>query len=76
MEIPKLGIIAAVQLDGSVSFYPVPHPKFLMSQKSIPGQPVYRNVSQRFVIVFTLAYFSDVCMYSPSPKTPCSPYHP
>lgn len=27
--IPKLGIIAASQLDGSVSFYPVPHPKIL-----------------------------------------------
>ncbi|KIR41617.1 transcription factor C subunit 6 [Cryptococcus deuterogattii 99/473] len=40
-KIPKLGIIAAVQLDGSVSFYPVPHPKFLVSEQSIPGQPVY-----------------------------------
>lgn len=42
IEIPKLGIIAAVQLDGSVSFYPVPHPKFLVSEQSIAGQPVYR----------------------------------
>ncbi|OWZ36086.1 transcription factor C subunit 6 [Cryptococcus neoformans var. grubii Br795] len=49
MEIPKLGIIAAVQLDGSVSFYPVPHPKFLVSQKSIPGQPVYLHLQKPLV---------------------------
>lgn len=27
--VPKLGILAAAQLDGSISFYPVPHPKIL-----------------------------------------------
>ncbi|KAE8539531.1 hypothetical protein D1P53_004633 [Cryptococcus gattii VGV] len=46
MEIPKLGIIAAVQLDGSISFYPVPHPKFLVSEQSIPGQPVYLHLEK------------------------------
>ncbi|KIR81275.1 transcription factor C subunit 6 [Cryptococcus gattii EJB2] len=46
MEIPKLGIVAAVQLDGSVSFYPVPHPKFLVSEQSIPGQPVYLHLEK------------------------------
>ncbi|WVO21103.1 uncharacterized protein IAS62_002407 [Cryptococcus decagattii] len=46
MEIPKLGIIAAVQLDGNVSFYPVPHPKFLVSEQSIPGRPVYLHLQK------------------------------
>ncbi|KIR62394.1 hypothetical protein I314_03334 [Cryptococcus bacillisporus CA1873] len=46
MEIPKLGIIAAVQLDGSVSFYPVPHPKFLVSEQSVVGQPVYLHLQK------------------------------
>ena len=28
-RLPKLGILAAVQLDGSISFYSVPHPRIL-----------------------------------------------
>lgn len=56
-KIPKLGIIAAVQLDGSVSFYPVPHPKFLVSEQSIPGQPVYRTSLGSYRIVFHLHCF-------------------
>jgi hypothetical protein len=40
--IPKLGIIAACQLDGSVSFYAVPHPKDIRQQSGAPeGQTIY-----------------------------------
>jgi hypothetical protein len=41
-RIPKLGIIAACQLDGSVSFYAVPHPKDIRQQIGAPeGQTIY-----------------------------------
>jgi hypothetical protein len=44
--IPKLGIIAACQLDGSVSFYAVPHPKDIRQQSGAPeGQTIYCKAS-------------------------------
>jgi transcription factor C subunit 6 len=40
--IPKLGIVAACQLDGSVSFYAVPHPKDIRQKIGAPeGQTIY-----------------------------------
>ena len=40
--IPKLGTIAACQLDGSVSFYPVPHPQDIRQKTGAPeGQTIY-----------------------------------
>ena len=37
---PKIGILAAVQLDGSVSFYPVTHPKLIRRLlKDLVGLP-------------------------------------
>ncbi|WRT70352.1 uncharacterized protein IL334_007350 [Kwoniella shivajii] len=35
-KIPKLGVLAAIQLDGSVSFYAVPHPRFLNHNETHP----------------------------------------
>nr|XP_019010200.1 uncharacterized protein I206_04668 [Kwoniella pini CBS 10737]OCF48981.1 hypothetical protein I206_04668 [Kwoniella pini CBS 10737] len=43
IKIPKLGILAAVQLDGSVSFYAVPHPRFVGRDH---GHPVYLNMDK------------------------------
>ncbi|KAK4689340.1 transcription factor C subunit 6, partial [Tremellales sp. Uapishka_1] len=49
----KMGILAAVQLNGSISFYPVPYPKLLqraLGEKAAEGQPLYlrlRNPSLR-----------------------------
>lgn len=44
--IPKLGIIAACQLDGSVSFYSVPYPKDIRQQSAAPeGQTIYCKAS-------------------------------
>lgn len=60
MEIPKLGIIAAVQLDGSVSFYPVPHPKFLVSEQSVVGQPVYRTSLGSYQLFFTAMFVAYI----------------
>lgn len=60
MEIPKLGIIAAVQLDGNVSFYPVPHPKFLVSEQSIPGRPVYRTSFGPYQLFFTVKFVAYI----------------
>lgn len=37
---PKLGILAAVQLDGSVSFYSVPEPQSLRTEVGVDG-PLY-----------------------------------
>ncbi|WVF73182.1 hypothetical protein IAT40_008001 [Kwoniella sp. CBS 6097] len=45
VKIPKLGIIAAIQLDGSLSFYAVPHPRCLES-KSGRNQPLYVRLDE------------------------------
>ncbi|WWC94831.1 hypothetical protein V866_001681 [Kwoniella sp. B9012] len=42
-KIPKLGILAAIQLDGSVSFYSVPHPQFA---PRIQKHPVYIKMDE------------------------------
>jgi hypothetical protein len=40
--LPKLGIIAACHLDGSVSFYPVPQPRVLRENaNAAEGGPLY-----------------------------------
>ncbi|WVQ73022.1 hypothetical protein IAR50_002585 [Cryptococcus sp. DSM 104548] len=38
-ELPKLGILGAVQIDGSISFYAVPHPRAFASKP--PNEPLY-----------------------------------
>ncbi|WVR07791.1 hypothetical protein IAU60_004834 [Kwoniella sp. DSM 27419] len=43
IRIPKLGILAAVQLDGSVSFYAVPHPQFMAPHDE---HPLYLQMDQ------------------------------
>ena len=35
-SLPKLGILAAVQLDGSISFYSVPYPQSVRATYGIP----------------------------------------
>lgn len=41
--LPKLGILAAVQLDGSVSFYSIPNPAVLRQTTSaVANDPIYR----------------------------------
>ncbi|WVR00359.1 hypothetical protein IAU59_007502 [Kwoniella sp. CBS 9459] len=45
VKIPKVGIVAAIQLDGSLSFYAVPHPRFLGS-RSGPNQPFYVRLDE------------------------------
>ncbi|WWD19510.1 hypothetical protein CI109_103971 [Kwoniella shandongensis] len=42
--VPKLGIIAAVQLDGSMSFYPVPHPRFVRPEAQ--DTPIYLRLDE------------------------------
>jgi len=47
--IPKLGIVAACQLDGSVSFYAVPHPKDIRQKIGAPkGETIYCKSSVAF----------------------------
>lgn len=44
--VPKLGILAAVQLDGSVSLYSVPHPRAVGRADASSGvaqKPIYRE---------------------------------
>ncbi|OCF32212.1 hypothetical protein I316_06126 [Kwoniella heveanensis BCC8398] len=48
VPIPKLGIIAGIQLDGSVSFYAVPHPHFLGSNSS-GDQPLYLRLDEPLI---------------------------
>lgn len=44
--IPKLGILAACQLDGSVSFYAVPQPKDIRQKTGVPeGETIYCEYS-------------------------------
>ncbi|WVW86023.1 hypothetical protein I302_108061 [Kwoniella bestiolae CBS 10118] len=35
-KIPKIGVLAAIQLDGSISFYAVPHPRFIPRDQDHP----------------------------------------
>ena len=43
-QLPKLGILAAAQLDGSIGFYSVPHPDALRQARGLEddGLPLYR----------------------------------
>ncbi|WWC64454.1 uncharacterized protein I303_107064 [Kwoniella dejecticola CBS 10117] len=43
VQIPKLGILSAVQLDGSVSLYAVPHPRFVPRTQD---HPVYIKMDE------------------------------
>lgn len=46
-RLPKLGILAAIQLDGTVSFYSVPHPAFVKRSRgermNEDTQPIFRE---------------------------------
>ncbi|KAK8853096.1 hypothetical protein IAR55_003797 [Kwoniella newhampshirensis] len=42
--VPKLGILVAVQLDGTISFYPVPHPRFV--KQELPSPPIYLRLDE------------------------------
>ena len=46
--VPKMGILAALQLDGAVSLYAVPHPSAVDGVKD-EGGPVYRTAPVHYL---------------------------
>lgn len=69
-RIPKLGILAAVQLDGSASLYAVPHPRYLHSraQSQFPNMPLCRENPVN--LVFLRTTITDFFQLRSTP--PCS----
>ncbi|WVO12490.1 hypothetical protein L204_100090 [Cryptococcus depauperatus] len=58
IAIPKLGILAAIGLDGSISFYSVPHPKFLQASNNT-HEPIYLKTHEP---LFQITVPDSACM--------------